>query len=72
MKSAARQQPLTLEQRLLEDLRMCGGTMPLAIIVADEAGREAAKRFLAGKKGARMLTIVTAAESEARWAGGRG
>lgn len=58
--------PLPLEQRLAEDLRMTGGQMPIAVIVADEAERTAATRFLAGRKGARMLTIVTAAESEAQ------
>jgi hypothetical protein len=66
--------PLTLETRLREDLAMTGGTMPLAIIVADEAERTQARRIIAGRKGARLLTLVTAAESEAAraaWREGR-
>jgi len=69
MKSATRPLPsLTLEKRLVEDLRMTGGTMPLAVIVEDAAEAERARRFLAGKKNVRLLTIVTAEESRAKWA----
>lgn len=63
----------TLETRLIEDLRMTGGTMPLAVIVADEVERTAARQILAGRKHARLLTIVTAAENAAEraaWAKG--
>ena len=56
----------TLEQRLAADLAMSDGRMPIGVIVADEAERAAAQRFLAGKRGAKLLAIVTAAESAAR------
>ena len=70
MPRAARQlaTPLTLEQRLAENLRMTAGQMPLVVIVTDEAERERARQFLAGKRGAKCLTVETAAESAARWA----
>lgn len=65
MPRARQPAPLTLERRLLDDLAMTGGRMPIAVIVADEAERREARRILAGKRGARLLEIVTAAEDEA-------
>ena len=58
--------PLTLEQRLAADLAMTGGQMPLAVIVADDEERFAALRWLHGRKGGQLLTVLTQAESEAR------
>jgi hypothetical protein len=66
MPRARPQPPLTLEQRLAADLAMTGGKMPIDVIVADEEERGQALRILAGKRHARLLRIVTAAEREAR------
>lgn len=58
--------PMTLEGRLAADLLMTGGRMPIGVIVAAEAERALALKWLAGRKHARLLTVRTAAEAGRR------
>jgi hypothetical protein len=56
----------TLEQRLAFDLKLTGGSMPLVVVVADEEEAQRARTWLHGRRGARLLTIETRAENDAK------
>jgi hypothetical protein len=55
-----------LEARVIEALRHTRGTMPIAIVVPDEATRERGLAILGGRKHAKLIVIVTEAELRAR------
>lgn len=49
--------------RILYDCRMSGGTMPIRVVVRDEAEKAQVRRLLKGRRHSAMIELLTAAEA---------
>lgn len=56
----------TLADRISHVLKFTGGTMPVAMLVADEDEKRAALLALKGRKHNALIEVLTEAEADAR------